>query len=193
MTSTLPSHSSFIGHELLISGSALDNALCIKRTLANNASARILSFDNRSGQQLDFDLSGSDEQIAQRLTQASEPEPEPAPGKRGRGRPKLGVVAREVTLLPRHWEWLSAQPGGASVTLRKLVDAARRNNTDLDQTRQRQERAYNFLSAIAGDLPGFEDATRALFRNDLKALATRTAEWPAALRSHLQLLLEAEA
>src|ERR1700739_3037247 len=42
------------------------------------------------------------------------------------GRPKLGVVAREVTLLPRHWDWLATQPGGGSVALRKLVGEARR-------------------------------------------------------------------
>ncbi len=74
---------------------------------------------------------------------------------RGRGRPKLGVVAREVTLLPRHWDWLNAQPGGASVALRKLVEQARRANGDADRARAAREAAYHFMSAMAGDLPAF--------------------------------------
>ena len=80
--------------------------------------------------------------------------------------PKLGVVAREVTLLPRHWQWLGSQPGGASVAIRKLVEAARRANQEVDQRRQTQEAAYHFMSAMAGNLPNFEEASRALFAND---------------------------
>jgi hypothetical protein len=103
---------------------------------------------------------------------------------RGRGRPKLGVVAREVTLLPRHWDWLNTQPGGASVALRKLVEEARRTSGDRDRTRAAQEAAYHFMSAIAGDLPGFEEATRALFAYDRRRFGDLVAQWPEDVRDH---------
>jgi hypothetical protein len=96
----------------------------------------------------------------------------------------LGVVAREVTLLPRHWEWLAAQSGGASVALRKLVEEARRTHGEKDRLRRTQERAYCFMSAIAGDLPGFEEAARALFASDRPKFTERIAHWPADLRDH---------
>ncbi|AFK62001.1 hypothetical protein TKWG_07975 [Advenella kashmirensis WT001] len=103
---------------------------------------------------------------------------------RRRGRPKLGVISREVTLLPRHWEWLAAQPGGASVALRKLVESARLSNTDRDSRRKAQERAYHFMLALGGDLPGYEEATRALFADDAEALKTHIAGWPNDVRTH---------
>jgi hypothetical protein len=131
---------------------------------------------------IDFDLSGSDADIATRLAES-----EPAP--RGRGRPKLGVVAREVTLLPRHWEWLAAQPGGASVALRRLVDEARRTDGGATQARQAVGAAYRFLHAIAGGLPGFEEASRALFAGDREGFAQRIAEWPPDIVAHALRLL----
>lgn len=109
---------------------------------------------------------------------------------RGRGRPKLGVVAREVTLLPRHWEWLSAQPGGASVALRKLVDEARRANSDRDRSRAARDATYHFMSGMAGDLANFEEAARALFANDRQRLAALIAGWPDDIRDHIVKLVE---
>ncbi len=103
---------------------------------------------------------------------------------RGRGRPRLGVVAREVTLLPRHWQWLSTQPGGASVAIRKLVEAARRANQEVDQRRQRQEAAYHFMSAMAGNLMNFEEASRALFANDRERFTELIESWPTDVRDH---------
>ncbi|WP_188590115.1 DUF2239 family protein, partial [Achromobacter denitrificans] len=96
----------------------------------------------------------------------------------------LGVVAREVTLLPRHWDWLAAQPGGASVVLRKLVEQARRDNESADRRRQRQEAAYRFMSAMAGNLPGFEEATRALYAEDRERFAAQVASWPQDVRGY---------
>ena len=110
-----------------------------------------------------------------------EPEAEP----RGRGRPKLGVVAREVTLLPRHWDWLNSQPGGASVALRKLVEEARRASGDRDRIRAAQESAYHFMSAMAGNLPGFEEAARALFAYDRRGFGDLIAAWPEDVRDHV--------
>jgi hypothetical protein len=107
-----------------------------------------------------------------------------APEPRGRGRPKLGVVAREVTLLPRHWDWLATQPGGASVALRKLVEEARRTGGDRDRSRAARDAAYHFMSAMAGNLPGFEEASRALFADDRRRFAGLIAGWPDDVRDH---------
>jgi hypothetical protein len=96
----------------------------------------------------------------------------------------LGVVAREVTLLPRHWDWLNSQPGGASVALRKLVELARRTSGDRDRVRAAQESAYSFMSAIAGNLPGFEEATRALFAYDRRRFSELIASWPEDIRDY---------
>jgi hypothetical protein len=114
-----------------------------------------------------------------------EPETDAPAEPRGRGRPKLGVVAREVTLLPRHWDWLGAQPGGASVALRKLVEDARRANGDRDRQRAARDAAYHFMSTMAGDLPGFEEASRALFADDRRRFAELIADWPVDIRDHI--------
>ena len=124
---------------------------------------------------------------AQALAKADECSPAP----RAAGRPRLGVVAREVTLLPRHWEWLSVQPGGASAALRRLIDKARKDNKSADSRRAAGERSYNFMSAIAGDQPQFEDAARALFAGDAVRFAGHVADWPPDVREYLMQLAEA--
>jgi hypothetical protein len=101
------------------------------------------------------------------------------------------VVAREVTLLPRHWEWLATQRGGASAALRRLVEEARRANASRDRQRLAAERAYRFIHAMAGDLPGYEAATRALFAHDWTGFADRMSEWPADIREYALRLVNA--
>ncbi len=132
----------------------------------------MLIYDDATGKVIDVD--------SRAIAEESLPTDEP----RGRGRPKLGVVAREITLLPRHWDWLSEQPGGASVALRKLVEEARRTSGSKDQTRKAQEAAFRFMSAMAGNLPGFEEAIRALFAEDRRRFATLIAAWPEDVRDH---------
>jgi len=110
------------------------------------------------------------------------------PARRGVGRPKLGVVAKEVTLLPQHWEWLALQPGGASVTLRKLVHEARRQQAAAGDFRAAQERCYRFLQEMAGDLPGYEEALRALYRRDAAGFSEAAAAWPPDIREHARAL-----
>ncbi|GAA0536170.1 hypothetical protein FHS83_003287 [Rhizomicrobium palustre] len=146
----------------------------------------IILLDAHTSQPVEIDLRGSLAAILERLPDDSLPSEHPAESThRAPGRPKLGVVAREVTLLPRHWEWLGRQPGGASVALRKLVEAAQRANRDVDSQREARDSAYRFMHAVAGDAAGFEEASRALFRGDLKKLGDLIASWPPDLRSHL--------
>ena len=175
----------FEGQRRLITGPLADVALAVKR--AATPAAQIAIFDDRTGRALDLDLRGNETEILARLPSGTGGEPaseSPANEPRGRGRPKLGVVAREVTLLPRHWEWLNARPGGASVALRKLVDEARRTSGDKDRAREAREAAYHFMSAVAGDRPHFEEAARALFADDRRHFVALIADWPADVRDH---------
>lgn len=165
----------FHGSARVAVGSRLDAALAAQRLIGE---VGVLIFDP-AGRSVDFDLSGGPEALAARLAP-----PDETP--RGRGRPKLGVVAREVTLLPRHWDWLAAQPGGASVALRKLVETARRASEGPDRIRAAREAAYRFASAIGGDLPDFEEAMRALFAGDGAGFEARIQAWPADIAAQLR-------
>lgn len=140
----------------------------------------VLIFDDETGQVVEVDFRGTAEDVVGRLM----PPVDEVEAPRRPGRPKLGVVAREVTLLPRHWEWLNGQPGGASVALRKLVEEARKANAGKDRIRRAQEAAYRFMSAMAGNEPGFEEATRALFAAQPERFDEMTAAWPADVRDH---------
>ena len=104
------------------------------------------------------------------------------------GRPKLGVVSREVTLLPRHWEWLNHQPGGASAALRRLIDDARNAHAAQDAQRAATEASYRFMQEMAGDLPGFEEACRALFAKKASAFQLHTQAWPDDVQAYLHQL-----
>jgi uncharacterized protein len=181
-----PRCTAFDGYRLVTSGTYLHVAFAIRALLGQNANAPVLVFDDNTGAQIDFDLRGTDQDLSARLSGGLKPNEEAAA--RGPGRPKLGVAAREVTLLPRHWEWLAEQPGGASVTLRKLVEEARRAGAFKDVARTSQERAYRFMSAMAGNLPGFEEAARALFANDRQRLNELMAAWPIDVRDHAIML-----
>lgn len=191
--------SAFEGHRLLRSGSQVEVALAVKAALKARPASTILVFDDLTGRVIDLDLRGTKADIAARLSashQARIGRHRPGPGEdspsvmkpreaRGPGRPKLGVVSREVTLLPRHWEWLAVQPSGASATLRRLVDDARRNTGPQQKRRTAQEAAYRFMLGIAGDLPGYEEGTRALFADDRPRLEKWMSDWPADIRAHV--------
>jgi hypothetical protein len=177
----------FDGERRLASGPLVDVAMAVKAATAAGAEGPLLAFDDTTGVVIDLDLRGSRADIAARLAAAAG---EPPALPRGRGRPRLGVVAREVTLLPRHWEWLAAQPGGASAALRRLVEAARRTGGAKDRVRLGQEAAYRFMAAMAGDLPGFEEATRALFAKDRLRFARHVASWPDDVSAYATKLAE---
>lgn len=189
-TMTAP-YSAFAGPKLLASGRLAEVAVAVKIATGVMADPVII-FDNATGKSLDVDLRGSHREIVARLQPPTVEEADTPAEPRGRGRPRLGVVAREITLLPRHWDWLAAQPGGASVALRKLVDEARRANGDRDRNRAARDAAYHFMSTMAGNLPGFEEASRALFAADRRKFGELIAGWPVDIRDHLVRLAFAD-
>jgi hypothetical protein len=180
----------FEGDRCIASGGERDVVSAAKATLDRRKDASVQIFDGLTGGPVEIDFRGSIDDVLARLPEtAGRPPPteDAVATPRGPGRPKLGVVAREVTLLPRHWEWLARQPGGASVALRRLVDEARRTGEDGDRIRQAQEAAYRFMSAVAGNKPHYEDAIRALFADDAARFEKLIADWPADLRKHASL------
>ena len=178
-------HTAFLDGRRLSAGPLHEVAVAVLRAQQAQPEGHPLIFSNASGQSADLDLRGGEQAVAARYTVAA-----PVQAPKGRGRPKLGVVAREVTLLPGHWEWLATQPGGASVTLRKLVHEARRNGGERDRTRQARDRAYHAMSTLAGSLAGFEEASRALFAGDHERLVAQMAAWPDDVRAYVLELAE---
>lgn len=177
----------FEGTQCVASGELAQVALKAKDVV--DGGKQVLIFDDVTSEALEVDFRGTAADVLSRLARIEGKETDSAPGPeaegpRGPGRPKLGVVAREVTLLPRHWDWLNAQPGGASVALRKLVETARRANEGKDRVRRAQEAAYRFMSVMAGNQPGFEEATRALFANEEQRFEQMIEPWPVDVRNH---------
>jgi hypothetical protein len=186
----------FEGFRRIAAGKAPHVAAKTKAVLERGQREPVLIFDEVTSQLVEIDFRGTADEVVQRIEQRSQTsevaEPSPADTlPRGPGRPKLGVVAREVTLLPRHWDWLAAQPGGASVALRKLVEEARRARRGDDLRRQAQESAYRFLHAIAGNLPDFEEVSRALFACQAGRFDNLTQAWPRDVRDHARKLAHA--
>lgn len=197
----------FEGSRCLASGALMDVSLAAKAAIDRSAqslsSLPVLVFNDATSEAMELDWRGSVEDFSKRLDAlmttspavkaAAQPEPEPAEdgprGPRGPGRPRLGVVPREVTLLPRHWEWLASQSGGASVALRKLVEAARRTSEVKDRVRQASSVGYKFMSTMAGHEAGFEEASRALFAGDQVRFEALISPWPVDVQAHLKKIL----
>ena len=174
----------FEGSRLIARGALREVALTVKKVIDRRGQASVLIFDDDTAELVEVDLRGTLAEVRARLAAAQATRLERSEAPRGPGRPKLGVVAREVTLLPQHWDWLAAQPGGASVTLRKLVARAQRANQGPDRLRRGREALYRFISALAGDAAGFEEATRALFAGDRARFAGLLDNWPKDVRQH---------
>ena len=185
----------FEGPRLVGSGSVKDVAEAAKARVDAGSEASLLVFDAVTSQPLELDLRGSVDDVLARVggtavvaSDVLDAATDASAGRVGPGRPRLGVVAREITLLPRHWQWLSEQPGGASVTIRRLVDEARGASGERDRRRRAQESAYRFMSAMLGNEPGYEEATRALFAGDAVRFAEWSAAWPTDLQDHARRL-----
>jgi hypothetical protein len=184
----------FEGDRCIAAGGLREVARAAKLALDRRKDASVLVFDGMTGGPIDLDFRGTVDDVLARLPDISAPlttEDVAAPATRGPGRPKLGVVAREVTLLPRHWDWLAQQSGGASVALRRLVEEARRTNKDKDRVRHAQEAAYRFIAAMAENKPHYEEVARALFAGDAERFEGWTASWPVDVRDHARRLAAA--
>ena len=166
----------------LASGPLPDVALKVRAALADNPQVMCLVFDDQTGRVVDLDLRGSGADVLKRLL----PDMPPA----GRGRPVLGVVAREVTLLPQQWDWLARDSRNVSATLRRLIDEARRREGPQPRRKQVQEAAYRFMTAMAGDQPGYEEATRMLFAGDWAAFDAAIEAWPSDVADYARRLAE---
>jgi len=170
----------FEGIRCIAQGERRAVAIAVKSVMDRGETAPLLVFDDMSGELVEMDLRGTIDQVLEQL--------EPESIRRRPGRPKLGVVAREVTLLPRHWDWLISQPGGASVALRKLVEEARRANEGNDRIRLAQNAAYRFVSALAGNEAGYEEAIRALFGGNSARFEQMMGTWPPDVREYAKRL-----
>lgn len=175
-------YTAFEGNNLLGRGSLSEVVLKIKKRLGKTENSAVLIFNDATGKTMDFNFRGSERDVLKRLElYVSDESPKENSGP---GRPKLGVVSREVSLLPRHWEWLANQTGGASATLRHLVEEAKKKAAGTSSVKQAQERTYRFMSTIAGDLTGYEEALRALYKKDKKGFLARIHDWPRDVRDH---------
>ena len=193
--------SAFAGFRRIAQGDLAEVVAMVKGIIERSdwTGEPVLIFDDRTSETIDVDFQGSIEEVLAGLPKAAAGEAGAGGELAGReqtgpGRPKLGVIGREVTLLPRHWDWLSRQPGGASVTLRKLVEAAKRSGAGEDRARVARESAYRFMVAVAGDLPGFEEASRVLFAKSpdrFPGFENLVQAWPADVRAHLLQLIKA--
>jgi uncharacterized protein len=171
-------YSAFAGERLVAAGVLEEMLLRTKAFLERGGDPGVLIFEDQTGRQVDFDFRGTPAEVVARAA--------PAAARAGPGRPRLGVVSREVSLLPQHWEWLEAQPNGISVALRRLVDDARRREPEKDRARRAKDAASRFMTAMAGDRPGYEEASRALFAGDAERFAQLIRRWPKDVRGHLE-------
>jgi len=171
-------YTAFVGENAHRLGAPGDDAPVVKTRFDGDAGALFLIFEDHSGRQVDFDLRGAVNEVVARAL--------PAPSRTGPGRPRLGVVSREVSLLPRHWEWLEQQPNGASASLRRLVDEARKRDPGKERARLAMAAAGRIMSAIAGNLPGYEEASRALYAADRANFEERILDWPHDIRAYIQ-------
>ncbi len=183
---TNPTCTAFHGKSRIASGDRRHVAAKAKELLDRDPTAQLLIFSDTTSEVIELDFRGTPEQVLDRIKL-----PSPDTPSRGPGRPKLGVVAREVTLLPRHWEWLAAQRGGASVALRQLVEHAIKTTRDSHSMRRGQDVTYRFVSAMAGNEPGFEEAIRALFRGQHERFDECVQAWPPDIRDHAKKLAAA--
>lgn len=191
MEPQIRTYTAFVGARLLGTGALEEIVRLIKARVDGGETERIAFFDDETGQVLDLDLRGSPDEAIARLAEHPVLGPVVAesegPKRAGPGRPKLGVVSREVSLLPRHWEWLGEQSGGASVTLRKLVDEARKRTEVRDRARRAKEATHRVMWELAGNLAGFEEASRAYYANDPGRFSQEVAGWPEDVRRYLEL------
>jgi hypothetical protein len=180
-------YTAFEGSDLFAHGALDDVLIQVRKKASKVHGPNILIFSDSTGKVMDFDVTGTEKEMLNRLRVYRSPSQSTELAS-GPGRPKLGVIAREVSLLPRHWEWLATQTGGASATIRRLVEDAKKSSSAKDLAKQTQENVYRFLSAIAGDLPHYEEVLRALYAKDEKKFKSNMQGWPKDISHHAKKL-----
>ena len=179
----------FDGNHRIASGTLVEVAKRVKEVIGRDDQKPILVFSDDDCEQIEIDFRGTVTDVVNRL-EGDLPEETPGDKPRRAGRPRLGVVSREVTLLPRHWDWLNRQPSGASATIRKLVEEAKRSSAGKERKQRSQDAAFRFISVMAGNLPGFEEAIRALYAGNAKSFRDFMSEWPCDIRNYALELSE---
>ncbi len=181
--SSAANYTVFDGSKMLYQGPLTTVVQKIKKRMGQSSNSSFLIFNDETGKTIDFNFHGSEDDVQKRLSVfvGAEGGTEQVSGP---GRPKLGVVSREISLLPRHWEWLAAQPSGASATLRQLVESAMKKSASNTTLKQAQERTYRFISVMAGDLEGYEEALRALYKKEKKTFVAQMRNWPDDVKDH---------
>lgn len=182
----------FAGNRRIGAGTVTEMLTAVKEQLDAGETASLLVFEDQTGAQIDFDWRGSLDEVLARLDEHPLFAKEAAANevRVGPGRPRLGVVSREVSLLPRHWEWLDAQSGGVSASLRRLVDEARKSTAAVENVSRMRDATHRFMWAMTGNLPGFEEVTRALFADNYVDFRAGIETWPEDVRTHLLHLAE---
>jgi len=185
----LTTYTAFEGSELVFRGSLQHVVTKIKKRMGKTSHSEVLLFSDETGKLMDFNFHGTEKDVLKRLEVFSSVSDrhgkEESASPAGPGRPKLGVISREVSLLPRHWEWLAAQPSGSSATLRKLIEEAKKKSSGGATVKQLQERCYKVMSVLAGDLSGYEEALRSLYKKDEERFLVQIKEWPKDIRKHI--------
>jgi hypothetical protein len=179
-------YTAFDGTTRIFRGTFQEVVLKVKEHIGRAQNSSVLIFSDGTGKTMDFNFQGGMKDVRRRLEIYVSKQESAATA--GPGRPRLGVISREVSLLPRHWEWLASQPGGASASLRRLVEEARKRSSTHTSVKEAQERAYRFMSVIAGDMKGYEEALRALYKADHKNFLLHLQDWPVDVRSHVVAL-----
>jgi len=174
-------YAAFAGERLLAAGELEAVLTKVKHKLDKDGIEQLLIFEEQTGRQADFDWSGTLEEVLEREL--------PKPALQGPGRPKLGVVSREISLLPAHWAWLEEQPNGISAALRRLVDEASKRDPDKQRARKAREATGRFMTALAGDRPNFEEAMRALYAGERDKVESLTQRWPKSIRAQIERMM----
>lgn len=183
---TLNTYTAFEDHKILSQGVLEDVVLKVKKRLEKSPESQIVIYSDITGKSMDFNFQGSEKEVLKRLEVYTTPETDnQASVASGPGRPKLGVISREVSLLPKHWEWLATQSGGASNTLRKLVEESMKKTSGTLTVKTAQERTYKFMSVEAGDFANYEEALRALYRKDKERFVSEIKAWPRDVQKHI--------
>ncbi len=184
-------YTAFEGAKIVSRGLLISVVSNVKRKLTNNANCNVFIFSDLTGKLMDFNFQGTEKEVLKRLEVFIEdPKSKESNSTSGPGRPKLGVISREISLLPRHWEWLATQSGGASATLRKLIEEEMKKTNSSHSVKFAEERTYKFMTVIGGDFKGYEEAIRALYKKNKENFLANIKEWSPDIRSYVIELVQ---